>query len=560
MISNRDCTAGFALLVWTLLNTFQAAFSPLLADEMYYAVWSQKLSLYYFDHPPLVAWSIRAGTLLFPGALGVRLIALFYHTATLMLAWRITGSGRAFVHFLLLGAASLMFHASGFLAVPDSPYLFGCMLFLFFCRKFLRHPTPASGIGLGCAAALTVASKYHGWLFLGLCLVPNARFFLSHFRSLVPAFLAFAALIFPVYYEAAQHGFETLRLHLGGRQMIHRFPKFTLDFVAGWLAGTGIWLYPIGLWAVRKQQVSDRFQKSLLSLAVGFPAAILALSLISSVEANWAAPALPALLLLMSRNGPDMRKPFLLTALAPLWLAGLGIRLLLMVSPDILQTWRPVDFTRPEAWVKPVEKAAGRLPVVFLNSYQLAAAYTLHSGKPAFSLNNFNYRRNQYDLWQWDTAFWGKPVYFVSAWPFPNLEKLTDSPYALYGAVIDSLFVLPQIKISWIGKNSAFKKGSEESVLLECLNTYSKTVPEMFNQSDIQILVTFRKEGRRLDEYEQYLPLDPDFFPIKSGEKRRFTRKVRMPATEGRYHIHFSLRQGWLETGYNSPFYSFRAL
>ena len=46
-----------------LLRGVMAALLPLSADEAYYWLWSQHLAAGYFDHPPMIAWLIRAGTL-----------------------------------------------------------------------------------------------------------------------------------------------------------------------------------------------------------------------------------------------------------------------------------------------------------------------------------------------------------------------------------------------------------------------------------------------------------------------------------------------------------------
>ena len=41
------------------------ALLPLSADEAYYWLWSRHLAAGYYDHPPAIAFVIRAGTLLF---------------------------------------------------------------------------------------------------------------------------------------------------------------------------------------------------------------------------------------------------------------------------------------------------------------------------------------------------------------------------------------------------------------------------------------------------------------------------------------------------------------
>ena len=84
-----------------VLRLVAAAFTPLTFDEAYYWMWSKHLAFGYYDHPPMVAYVIRLGTM-FAGdtELGVRLVsillalpmsfAVFRSTAILFggIAWR----------------------------------------------------------------------------------------------------------------------------------------------------------------------------------------------------------------------------------------------------------------------------------------------------------------------------------------------------------------------------------------------------------------------------------------------------------------------------------------
>ena len=51
------------LLFFTLFNIVSNGFIPFYSDETYYWTWSKKLALSYFDHPPMVAYLIKATTL-----------------------------------------------------------------------------------------------------------------------------------------------------------------------------------------------------------------------------------------------------------------------------------------------------------------------------------------------------------------------------------------------------------------------------------------------------------------------------------------------------------------
>src|SRR5882724_10330037 len=61
---------GLAVLQWVVGSRI-----PLDPDESYYWEWSRRLALGYYDHPPAIAYLIRAGTAIFgPTALGVRFV------------------------------------------------------------------------------------------------------------------------------------------------------------------------------------------------------------------------------------------------------------------------------------------------------------------------------------------------------------------------------------------------------------------------------------------------------------------------------------------------------
>ena len=68
-------TPLLALAAITLARLIAAAVVPVSPDEAYYWVWSRALSPGYYDHPPMVAFWIRAGTLLLGDTpLGIRLL------------------------------------------------------------------------------------------------------------------------------------------------------------------------------------------------------------------------------------------------------------------------------------------------------------------------------------------------------------------------------------------------------------------------------------------------------------------------------------------------------
>src|SRR5690242_9086970 len=65
------------IVALVVLRLVAAAWTPLTFDEAYYWMWSKALSGGYYDHPPMVALVIRAGTLTAGDSeLGVRLVSI----------------------------------------------------------------------------------------------------------------------------------------------------------------------------------------------------------------------------------------------------------------------------------------------------------------------------------------------------------------------------------------------------------------------------------------------------------------------------------------------------
>ena len=72
-----------------LLRALMAADLPLSADEAYYWLWSRHPAAGYFDHPPMIAWLIRAGTLLFGDTpFGVRFAGVVLSLPASWFVWR----------------------------------------------------------------------------------------------------------------------------------------------------------------------------------------------------------------------------------------------------------------------------------------------------------------------------------------------------------------------------------------------------------------------------------------------------------------------------------------
>lgn len=153
-----------------LLRAIAAVCAPLVPEEAYYWMYSQHPNLSYFDHPPMIAWMIRAGTAAFGHAeFAVRFLPHLLLCSCSLLMYRLARiwHSRAIA---LVAAAMLqvlpVYFAMGLIATMDSTLLFfwlACLLALAYA--LVRGRTIGwyvAGVMLG-GAMLT---KYTG-VFLG---------------------------------------------------------------------------------------------------------------------------------------------------------------------------------------------------------------------------------------------------------------------------------------------------------------------------------------------------------------------------------------------------------
>src|ERR1700722_2762158 len=90
-----------------LARAAMAALVPLTADEAYYWLWSKHLDAGYLDHPPVIAWLIRPGTVLFGDPpIGVRIAGVLLSGMATMFVWEsartlLKSEARAFTAALL---------------------------------------------------------------------------------------------------------------------------------------------------------------------------------------------------------------------------------------------------------------------------------------------------------------------------------------------------------------------------------------------------------------------------------------------------------------------------
>ncbi|MFC3125817.1 glycosyltransferase family 39 protein [Pseudoroseomonas globiformis] len=330
-----------ALLIMTGVRIIVAAELPLAPDEAYYWIWSKALAPSYYDHPPMVALWISAGTSLAGDTqLGVRLLAPI---------------GVAIASFAIAGAASLLFPgkdagpwaaafmnatllfaAGSVLMTPDTPLLVFWCLAVWALAKVHVTADGRWWLVFGAITGCAILSKYTA-VFLGLgALVwlaasPTERRWFRDWRLWAGGVIA---LLFsgPVILWNATHDWVSFAKQ-GGRTADSE-ASFSLRFLGELVGGQIGLVTPIIFMlcvlgmvvALRRWRVVDASAERLLvSMTVPAAAIFLWQATGSRVQGNWPAILYPAACIaaaaLLQQRWLAWRRPA----------AGLGLAATLMV-------------------------------------------------------------------------------------------------------------------------------------------------------------------------------------------------------------------------------------
>jgi len=293
-----------ALVLLVALRLAAGALLPLSADEAYYWLWSKHLAAGYYDHPPAIAWAIKAGTVLFgQTAFGVRIAGialsfvatwLVWHSAVLLLRDKDAGPQAA-----LLFNLTLMVTVEMLAATPDALQMVTAAAFLWALAKVADSGDGRWWLAVGVAGGLGLLSKY-STLFLGagalvwLIACPQVRHWLKspwpYLGALVAGLLFLPNILWNADHDWATFGFQF------GRIAGHRF---TLKYLGEFLGAEALLATPfILVLAVFGLAAAGRKDKSraLVAFLVWPSLAYFAVhALHDRVQGNWPCYLFPAL-------------------------------------------------------------------------------------------------------------------------------------------------------------------------------------------------------------------------------------------------------------------------
>ena len=423
---------------WLLINLVQAAFTSLQEDEAYYWMYSNFLDWGYFDHPPLIALLIKAGTSFLPGELGVRFFCVLLNTLTILLAEKLLTNKNAFLFYAICLSLAVL-QIAGFWAVPDVPLIFFTALYLFVFKRFEAERSWRNMLLLALTTALLLYSKYHGVFIIFFTLLANLKL-LKNYKVYVCGFFAFLLFLPHVWWQY-QHDWITFRFQLFEKNAEPYHIGITLKYIASQALVTGPIAGVIILVASIAYKPKTAFERTLKFNAVGILLFFLLNSFRGNIEANWTAPAIVPMIVLTHHFLQERRswRKWLFKLLPLTVFLVVLVRFVMIV--DILPVPAIKErFHSWNEWPKELRRKTGDAPVVFPNSYQRASLYGFYSGGMAHALNSYSWRRNNFDYWPIEDSTLGKKVYFFNNYDRPFTDSIR-TPFGVIGLTEDSFFM-----------------------------------------------------------------------------------------------------------------------
>jgi 4-amino-4-deoxy-L-arabinose transferase-like glycosyltransferase len=284
-----------ARLVWLRVGGLD-----LYPDEAQYWLWSLTPDWGYFSKPPLIAWVIRATTLVLgDDEAGIRAASPLFHFGTALVIFQIAlrlydariASWSAIAYATLPGVS-----ASSLLISTDAPLLFCWAVALYGFVRARESQEWRWWSVVGIAAGLGLLAKYAMayWLLSALLFLLAAKIERRH----MPRFLAAVALALAIYAPNflwnLTHDFVSYRhteanADIGGLAM---HPRAFLEFVGSQFGVFGPVFFATLLVIVvfLRRVLADRRAQLLAVFALPTLVMMIAVGLLSRAHPNWSAP------------------------------------------------------------------------------------------------------------------------------------------------------------------------------------------------------------------------------------------------------------------------------
>ncbi len=419
MIKGIDLRSLKSIWVLTLLiKLLLAALLPLSSDEAYYWVWSQKLQLSYYDHPPFVAWLFKFGHLFQNFGQGVRWPAVLLGHGILLiwlLIWKkvAPNSQEKYKWWLWLALCSPLLGFGSIIVTPDLPVLFFWSLSILFFLKALDEKNLQNYLALGAALGLGFCSKYHIVLFVPITLIYltlEKKWKSVSWKGVGWTILIGLLFSLPVLIWNYQNDFISFRFQLKhGLSRPEYQPYWTWTYVLAQL----IVLFPTVVWSALRSRLQGA-SRAFLYFGWGPLAFFFLSSFKALVEVNWPIIAYPAFLAMAALGASSNR-----------WLKWANffwMGIFLLLSLHLFRPWIP---NAPEkvsefSQFEPIHQMRAKYEPLYANTYQMASWVWYRGQKPFYKL----LRMSRYDLF--DSMPEGQPQQGTFYVAMKNYDELPE--------------------------------------------------------------------------------------------------------------------------------------
>lgn len=531
-----------------ILNLLQAYYTELIFDEAYYWYYAKNLDWGYFDHPPMVAWLIKASSFFFKGELGVRFMSCVFSAATLIILWLLIDHQKKkdyVLHFFVVAFSMTLLNAYGFFTLPDTPLLFFTALFLLVYKRFITSPSVLLSLVLGVVMAALMYSKYHAILVIVFVLLSNLKLITSKYAWLA----VFVALLCyaPHFVWLYENDFVSIRYHLFERpNQAYSFNKFTLGYFVNLMAIFGL-TFPFAYYILFKSRPKDTFNKALVYLTYGVLLFFFVSSFSKRVQTQWIIViSIPMVLIVFNYilENEKIRKWFFGLAIANI------IILLYLRVGLIYEPFFPIVFETHgnKEWVDRLEYDVWDIPVVFENSYRNAPMYEFYSGRKAISLNNINYRQNQYSIDDAEASVQHNRVFYVT--PYTRIAGFAyprSNGQLFYGEYIEHFESFRRLKC--IVEKDELEFDLNKTLVMKVYNPYKVTIP----LHKLKFGLAYLNDYKEVRDVRKIVasPIDTTILALKSNDTVNFTFKLPKTKMENPGYFRLGISENNLPYGLN---------
>lgn len=372
-------------LISLLIKLVLSALIPLSADEAYYWVWSNRLQLSYFDHPPMVSWLFLLGHPFEWLGHAVRWPAIALGHA-MLLVWLLILAKffdlQRIKTWMLLVLFSPLLGFGSLIVTPDLPVMFFWSLSILFFLNIFRNQKLINYLGLGIALGLGFTAKYHIVLFVPCILLYitfEKKWREVRWEGVALTILSGLLGCLPVLLWNYQNDFASFKFQIDHGLGANEY-KFS--WTTSYLLGQLLIIFPPVLYFALKK--SSREIRWAMYFA-WFPLIFFFLtSFRSLVEANWPIIAYPAVLALAASHE---RIKSTLKFYVGFWAAIFTVVICTLFIPSLRGLNEKID--EPYR-LQNLSKVVNDHQPLYANSYQVASSLWYFSKIPVFKLKDIS--------------------------------------------------------------------------------------------------------------------------------------------------------------------------